>query len=142
MVKKLYEDLYAERKQPINNDINNLNPTQLTQPERELLEQDITKKEIEKALSQLKNNKSPGTDGYSAEFYKTFWPQIGYYFHDCINQCYLEGNLTETQTEGLISCLPKGGKARNLLKNWRPISLLNTAYKLISMCITNRMRQE
>ena len=45
-----------------------------------------------------------------------------------------------SQTEGLITCTPKSGKARNLLKNWRPISLLNTTYKLISLCVTNRVR--
>ena len=39
-----------------------------------------------------------------------------------------------------ITCLPKTGKERNKLKNWRPISLLNTSYKLISLCITNRIR--
>ena len=46
---------------------------------------------------------------------------------------------TEEKILELI-CLPKTGKARNLIKNWRPISLLNTTYKLISLCITNRIR--
>ena len=66
--------------------------------------------------------------------------QLGNYFLACINDSYKKGALTTSQKQGLITCLPKSGKARNLLKNWRPISLLNTTYKLISLCITNRLR--
>ena len=127
-----------ERKQAINTDNINMTPAISTEQEKETLDSPLTKKEIDDALSQLKNN--PGTDGYSANFFKTFWPQLGHVFHDCINQCYLEGKLTDSQTYGLITCLPKPGEPRNQLKNQRPISLLNTSYKLKSLCITNRMR--
>ena len=88
----------------------------------------------------MKNNKSPGLDGYSPEFYKAFWPQLGHFLFDCILECYENNKLTTSQTQGLITCLPKTGKSRDLLKNWRPISLLNTSYKLISLCITNRLK--
>ena len=57
----------------------------------------------------------------------------------CINESFIKGELTSTQSQGVITCLPKSGKIRNQLKNWRPISLLNTSYKLISFCITNRI---
>ena len=79
-------------------------------------------------------------DGYSAELFKTFWPQLGHYFSNCVHECYENNSLSRSQTQGLITCLPKTGKARDLLKNWRPILLLNTTYKLISLCITNRLR--
>ena len=62
------------------------------------------------------------------------------FFLDCVNYCFSNNRLTSSQSQGLITCLPKGGKARNLIKNWRPISLLNTTYKLLSSCLTNRLR--
>ena len=89
----------------------------------------------------MKNNKSPGLDGYSAEFFKIFWPQLGHFFLECINECFINNCLTDSMTQGLITCLPKPGKPRNLIKNWRPISLLNTTYKIISSVLTTRLRK-
>ena len=51
------------------------------------------------------------------------------------------GNLSGTQKQGVISILPKSDKAREYLKNWRPISLLNVSYKIASSCIANRIKQ-
>jgi hypothetical protein len=42
--------------------------------------------------------------------------------------------------QGLITCLPKEGKPKHLLKNWRPISLLNVDYKIGSACIAQRLK--
>ena len=47
--------------------------------------------------------------------------------------------MSVIQRVGVISIIPKGDKPRNLLRNWRPISLLNVSYKLASACITNRI---
>ena len=45
------------------------------------------------------------------------------------------GELSVTQKQGVITCIPKGDKDRAFLKNWRPISLLNVAYKIASASI-------
>ena len=139
-MKTFYENLYKNTDSDEIIEDKNLQPTQLTNSERTRLDLPLTKQEIDRALTQQKNNKSPGLDGYSAEFFKKFWGQLGYFFTECVNECYNQGKLTPSQLTGLITCLPKTGKARNLLKNWRPISLLNTTYKIISLCITNRLR--
>ena len=39
-------------------------------------EKPTTESECFKAVSELSNNKSPGLDGFSAEFYKTFWARF------------------------------------------------------------------
>ena len=49
------------------------------------------------------------------------------------------GNVSQKQ--GIISCIRKGNKPRKYLKNWRPISLLNSSYKIISSWITNRIKK-
>ena len=48
--------------------------------------------------------------------------------------------LSISQKEGVITLLPKGNKPRDKIKNWRPISLLNVSYKIISACVTNRIK--
>jgi hypothetical protein len=44
-----------------------------------LMEGKISKEEATLALSNMKNSKSPGSDGFTAEFYKFFWKDIGYF---------------------------------------------------------------
>ena len=97
-----------------------MNPLKITERQKELLEQPITKEELDKALSKMKNNKSPGLDGYSAKFYKKFWPQIGDFFLNSVNEDYEKGALSNSQTEGVITCLPKAGGERNKLKTGAP----------------------
>ena len=57
-----------------------------------------------------------------------------------INEGYNEGKLSITQRQGLITCIPKGDKPKEFLKNWRPITLLNVIYKLASDCIAERIK--
>ena len=58
-----------------------------------------------------------------------------------INDCFYKGELSESLKHGVITCLPKGNKDKLYLKNWRPISLLNTSYKLASACIAERLKR-
>ena len=53
----------------------------------------------------------------------------------------LLGELSVTQKQGIITCLPKDNKPRHFLKNWRPISLLNTVYKIGSGVIASRLKR-
>lgn len=48
--------------------------------------------------------------------------------------------MSVTQRQGVITCIPKEGKSKEFLKNWRPITLLNSTYKLASSCIAERIK--
>ena len=96
--------------------------------------------ELTKALKNMKNDKSPGPDGFTAEFLKFFWIDIGIFVLRSLNYAYRTGQLSVTQKQGVITCLPKPNKNRHFLKNWRPISLLNVVYKLASTVIANRIK--
>ena len=112
----------------------------LTEEEAETLNGDLTLQEVSTALKNMKNNKSPGTDGFSVEFYKFFWADLGLFVVKALNEGFTKKLMSATQREGLIILLPKGDKSRKLIKNWRPITLINVVYKLASAAIANRMK--
>jgi hypothetical protein len=113
----------------------------LDENEATLLEGIITLSEAGNVLKCMSNNKSPGSSGFTAEFYKMFWKKIGTFVVRSLNESFFRGSLPITQTQGIITCIPKGDKSRLLLKNWRPITLLNTVYKIGSGVIANRLKQ-
>ena len=104
------------------------------------LEGEISYSELTNAAKRLKNRKSPGSDGFTNEFIKFFWIDIGKLICRSLNFGYTRGEMSVTQRKGIITCIPKDDKPRQYMKNWRPITLLNTIYKLASSCISDRLK--
>ena len=65
--------------------------------ENEALEGIITQRECEEALRNMKDNKSPESDGLPSEFYKTFWQDIKNLVIGSLNAAYDKGELTYTE---------------------------------------------
>jgi len=147
MEKEFYEELFKSKS------INNLNTdeskelffkeediTKLNEDQKEECEGIIRMDECVNALKCMKNGKTPGLDGYHCEVYNFFWQDIKYLVLDSINYAYHSGSLSIDQRRGIITLTPKSGKDRTLLKSWRPISLLNTDYKIIAKSLANRLK--
>ncbi|KAK3094930.1 hypothetical protein FSP39_007966 [Pinctada imbricata] len=111
----------------------------LDDEDRELCEGQITKEEVWNALKAMENNKSPGCDGLTKEFYYTFFDIIGERLVEVANMVFETGSLSETQKLGYITLLLKDKSHSDNVKYYRPISLLNVDYKIISKVITNRV---
>ena len=92
------------------------------------------------ALKGMENNKSPGIDGFPIEFYKFFWNDIKNLVIQSLNYAFVKGSLSKDQKRGLITLVPKKDKDRLFLKNWRPIALLNSDYKLLAKSLANRIK--
>ena len=101
----------------------------------------LTEVECLESLKSMESNKSPGSDGLPAEFYKVFWNDLHHYLLNTLNCAYAKGLLAITQRRGLITLLPKKNKLANFLKNWRPITLRNCDYKIATKSIASRMRK-
>ena len=100
----------------------------------------ISVDEMTKYLKKCKNNVSPGSSGFTNEFYKFFWRDIKYFVINSVDYAFDHGRLSLSQSLGIISIIPKGEKDKRFLTNWRPLTLLNTLYKLISGCIAERIK--
>ena len=139
--KSFYQKLYEEKDIDFTNLNEYIKPVKtLTEEDKIKLEGKITKKEASIALKNMNNNKSPGTDGFTVEFFKFFWGEIGNFVVRSLNEGFEKKEMSITQREGIIICIPKGDKPREYLKNWRPISLLNVVYKIGSSAIANRIK--
>ena len=88
----------------------------------------------------MKNDKRPGLSGFLTEFFKVFWKQLGAFILRSLNYGYITGELSITQKQGIITCIPKDNELKTFLKNWRPLTLLDTVYKLASRSIANRIK--
>ena len=89
----------------------------------------------------MASEKSPGTDGLPSEFYKVFWEEIGESLTSALNSSFEIGQLPVSQRRGIIKLIPKNDADPNLIKNWRPLTLLNSDYKIASKAIANRIKQ-
>ena len=124
---KFCKNLYGRRNSPTSMyNFFDDNIQKLNDIEKRNCEGKINENECLKALKEMKNNKSPGSDGLTVEFYKMFWNTIKQYYVNSINCSYENGQLTELQKQGVITLIPKPNTKKTLLENWRPISLLNT----------------
>jgi len=140
-----YSKLYTkDKKCKTGNWIKNLRSNglvpQLSEVENEKLEAPLDVTELKEMLEKCANNKSPGNDGLTKEFYLFFWDVI----HKTLFNSYLEsikvGKLTVSQRQNLISLIEKTGKDKTLIKNWRPISLINFDTKLLSKTYAERLK--
>ena len=68
--------------------------------------------ELTKALKNMKNNKSQGTDGFSSDFFKVFWKKIGIFVMRSANHSYNIAELSLIQRQGITALIPKENKSR------------------------------
>ena len=117
------------------------NPTlpKLNDIELEALDRPITNQECFEILKLCAKDKCPGSDGFTVEFYLHFWPMLGEEMVQSFNHALTHGHLNITQRQGIIKVVPKKRKNKLYLENWRPISLLNIDYKILSKTIASRM---
>lgn len=113
----------------------------LTENDKKSCEGMIIEKELEKAIKDCQTNKSPGLDGLPVEFYIKFWKIIKPILLDILKTAFNCNRLPSSMYEGVISSIYKGKGDRLSKQNWRPLTMLNTDYKLLAKVLTARLRK-
>lgn len=99
----------------------------------------VTEEEIFKALSQMNVDKAPGPDGLNAGFFKYYWPTIKSGVIKFVQHFFQTGYLNPEMNHTYICLVPKI-ESPTQVKDFRPISLCNIAYKLISKIMADRLK--
>ena len=111
-----YSELYAANQEVnpqiqmthIENEfLTNTEIPKLTDTERKICEADITIEECSEALKEMPNNKSPGSDGFPAEFYKFFWNDIKEILFESFTHSFHNNELSIDQKRGILNLIPK-----------------------------------
>ena len=113
----------------------------LAKEEAEIGEGKLTLQECLTALNQMPGNKSPGNDGLTKEFLLCFFRNIGSLLVESINNLFEVGELSSSQKQAMIVLIGKKESDKRLIKNWRPISLLNVDTKILSKALAMRLKK-
>ncbi len=100
---------------------------------------DFSEEEIKAVLFQMHPTKAPGPDGMSALFFQKYWHIVGNDVLTAVLDCLRSGHILKSLNSTNIALIPKVGKAESL-SQFRPISLCNVVYKIISKVLANRMK--
>ena len=89
----------------------------------------------------MKSGKTPGNDGLTEEFYVCFFGEVAPLLINSLNYSSKVGELSTSQKQAIITLIEKKGRDKRLVKNWRPISLINVDTKIASKTIALRMKK-
>nr|XP_023923653.1 uncharacterized protein LOC112035046 [Quercus suber] len=115
-------------------------PCKVTEEMRQSLSREVSADEIWEALFQMGPTKAPGHDGMNALFYQKFWHIVGDNVVSAVLDFLQSGNMVSEINHTNIVLIPKV-KSPEKMSDFRPISLCNVIYKIISKVLANRLKQ-
>ncbi|GJR57534.1 RNA-directed DNA polymerase, eukaryota [Tanacetum coccineum] len=102
------------------------------------LECDVTYDEIKRAVWDCGTNKSPGPDGFTFDFIRTYWKIINQDVVNAVREFFVTSKFPPGSNSSFIALIPKKQDAK-LVKDFRPISLIGCFYKIIAKILANRL---
>ena len=136
---KLTDVPLSEQELGLNDFIQNLEIPRLSNEEQATFEHELTVQEIKYVLHSFEKITTPGEDGFSKEFYGTFFDLLKQNLLDSYNEAFQKGSLSVSQRKGVIFLIPKNDCDLSELTGWRQMTLLNVHYKILAKCIAKRI---
>ena len=87
----------------------------------------------------MPNGKAPGPDGFTVEFFKAYWKVVKHDVYRVLEDSRRSTSFIKVLNATMITLIPKENEARTP-DHYRPISLCNVVYKIISKVIANRLK--
>ncbi|GJV61243.1 RNA-directed DNA polymerase, eukaryota [Tanacetum coccineum] len=102
------------------------------------LERLVTYDEVKRAVWDCGANKSPGPDGFTFEFFRKFWKTLDQDVFQAVSDFFENGHIPRGCNASFIALIPKIHDAK-IVKDFRPISLIGSIYKIITKILANRL---
>eukprot|EP00253_Pinus_taeda_P034910 PITA_34910 len=103
------------------------------------LNRPVTEEEVSEVLKQMKNGKAPGPDGFNVDFFKACWNIVKQDILNVVEDSKKDKTILKALNTTFISLIPKQELAQTP-DRFRPISLCNVVYKIISKVVANRLK--
>ncbi|GJS77396.1 hypothetical protein Tco_0727277 [Tanacetum coccineum] len=113
-------------------------PNSISSSQQVELESDVTTAEIKRAVWDCGVDKSPGPDDFTFCFYRRFWDMLEKDVVLAVKQFFTDGVFPSGCNSSFIALIPKISNA-NMVKDFRPISLIGSLYKIITKILANRL---
>nr|GFB41505.1 RNA-directed DNA polymerase, eukaryota, reverse transcriptase zinc-binding domain protein [Tanacetum cinerariifolium] len=113
-------------------------PKTLTCDQQVELESDVSNEEIQRAVWDCGIDKSPGPDVFTFGFYRRFWNLIENDVYDAVKYFFTYGVIAKGCNSSFIALIVKIPDV-NTVKDFRPISLIGSLYKIIAKILANRL---
>jgi hypothetical protein len=139
MTTNFFKNLYQADPGVVPVELLNLTEAKITQDMNEHLCKEFTDQEISDALFQMGPLKAPGPDGFPARFFQRHWETLRDDVIPVVRKVFHDGVMPPGINDTALVLIPKGNNPTEL-KDFRPISLCNVIYKIISKCLVNRLR--
>eukprot|EP00253_Pinus_taeda_P022901 PITA_22901 len=120
-------------------EITNAIPNSITEEQNWALRKTITMEEVEEAVRNMPNEKEPGPDGFTINFYKACWNIVKHDIWEIVEDSRRSKTILKSLNSTFIALVPKVEEA-NTPEKFRPIALCNVIYKIISKVIANRLK--
>lgn len=111
----------------------------ISEQERRSLDSPFSIEEIRKVIFECDRNKSPSLDGFSMGFYQENWERIKPDMERVFKEFFERGITDRAMNETFVCLIPK--KRMEKVKDFRPISLVTSLYKIIVKVLATRLKK-